>query len=114
MILPNYENAYIPAAKIYDYLLSSTHSIGKSKANFFREFGFDESNANFLEKSLLSIAQAEPVMEVKKTAFGTKYIIDGFILTPVDITVNVRTVWIIETDNDAPRFVTAHPLPKVK
>jgi len=34
MELPNKEKAYIPLAKLKDYLLSETHSVGKSKAKF--------------------------------------------------------------------------------
>ena len=44
MKLPNRENAYIPPRKLTEYLLSETHSIGKSKAKFFRAIGFDEEN----------------------------------------------------------------------
>jgi len=39
MILPNREKAYIPTPKLYDYLLSTSHTAGKGKAKFFRGFG---------------------------------------------------------------------------
>ncbi len=32
MLLPNRDKAYIPEAKLVDYLLSETQAIGKSKA----------------------------------------------------------------------------------
>ena len=35
MNVPNYETAFIPILKIEDYLLSESHSVGKSKAKFF-------------------------------------------------------------------------------
>lgn len=112
MNLPNREKAHIPSAKLYDYLLSSSHSVGKSKAKFFRGFGFNEDNATLLETRLLSIAHMEDVVKLVTSPFGIKYTIDGVLMTPMDMTVNVRTVWIIEMDEDEPRFVTAHPLPK--
>lgn len=112
MNLPNREKAHIPSAKLYDYLLSSSHSVGKSKAKFFRGFGFNEDSARLLETGLLSIAQTEDVVNLAASPFGTKYTVDGVMMTPMDMTVNVRTVWIIEMDEDEPRFVTAHPLPK--
>lgn len=58
------------------------------------------------------IAQKKEVSKETVTAYGVKYVIDGELLTPSGIYVNVRTVWIIEHDQGSPRFVTAHPLPK--
>jgi hypothetical protein len=46
------------------------------------------------------------------TQYGVNYVVDGSLATPIGITVNVRTVWIIEAGEEEPRFVTAHPLPK--
>jgi hypothetical protein len=112
MILPNREKAFVPAPKLHDYLLSTSHSVGRSKAKFFRRFGFDDSSAGSLEEGLLSIAQTEEVLSVISTPFGAKYTIDGSLMTPLGITINVRTVWIIETDEVEPRLVTAHPRPK--
>ena len=112
MLLPDCEKAYIPPQKLTDYLLSTSHTIGKGKAKFFREFGFDESNVEFLEFGLIAIAQTEEVLTTTVSPFGTKYIIDGILMTPMEISVNVRTVWIIESGEIDPRFVTAHPRPK--
>ena len=109
MKLPNRENAYIPISKLIDYLLSETHITGKTKSKFFRLFGFDESNLDMLEQGLLAIAKTQDVIEVNISPHGTKYIIDGNLFTPINRFVKVRTVWIIEKDQDTPRFVTAHP-----
>ena len=112
MQLPNKKKAYIPAPKIYNYLLSSTHEVGKAKAKFFSQLGFTKINADLLEVGLLLIARTQNVIRVSATMYGTKYIIDGKLVTPTNNIVNVRTVWIIEIDDERPRFVTAHPLPK--
>lgn len=112
MKLPNRNKAFVPPAKLQDYLLSYTHSVGQAKAKFFRELGFDETNVNVFESVLLSVAQTEDVLDVIATLFGTKYVVDGSISTPVGIDVNVRTVWIIEHGDNEPRFVTAYPRPK--
>jgi hypothetical protein len=45
MELPNKANAQVPFEKIVDYLLSETHSVGRSKAKYFRSYGFDEDSA---------------------------------------------------------------------
>lgn len=50
MKLPNYNNAYIPLAKLNEYLLSETHIVGKSKTKFFQAVGFNKSNAKLLKK----------------------------------------------------------------
>jgi hypothetical protein len=109
MLLPNRTQAYIPLPKLTEYLLSETHAVGKSKARFFRSFGFDEQNVAFLEQGLLEIAQTERIVNVIQSPFGTKYIIDGILETPSNVFVNVRTIWIIEIDDTKPRFVTAYP-----
>lgn len=109
MKLPNRERAYIPRAKLEDYLLSETHAVGRSKAKFLRMFGFNKHNIHSLEERLLSIAHAEEVSEVHSSPHGEKYTIDGSLQTPVKKLVRVRTVWIIDKDQDRPRFVTAYP-----
>ena len=104
--------AHIPREKLINYLLSETHAVGKSKTKFFRKFGFDETNVSQLERALLTIAQQEQVVEINASVHGAKYVIDGLIRTPEGAVVRVRTVWIVETGQDASRFVTAHPLEK--
>ncbi|WP_407681176.1 DUF6883 domain-containing protein [Prochlorothrix hollandica] len=44
MLLPNREKAFIELPKLTDYLLSESHSVGKSKAKFFRELDFSQEN----------------------------------------------------------------------
>jgi len=109
MLLPHQEQAYIPPAKLLGYLLSETHPIGRAKASFFRMLGFDETNVDELEEGLLAIAHRDLVVEKVRSAFGTKYVLDGLLSTPTGNRVKVRTVWIIEDGYAAPRFVTAYP-----
>jgi hypothetical protein len=110
MQLPNLENAYIPPAKLVNYLLSPTHPVGGPKARFFRSTGFDESTAASLEQALIDIARSEEVTEVEQTRHGTKYAVEGDIRTPAKGVRRVRTVWIIEAGQQRPRLVTAYPL----
>ncbi|MBI2471760.1 MAG: hypothetical protein HYV59_11045 [Planctomycetes bacterium] len=112
MRLPDTERAYISLLKIKDYLLSETHPIGKSKAKFFRSFGFNETNTNLLKQGLLSIVHTEDVQEEVLSLHGVKYIIDGLLQTPIGKTVRVRTIWIIDKGQSRPRFVTAYPIMK--
>jgi hypothetical protein len=110
MKLPNVQNSEIPRAKIMDYLLSSSSRAGKAKARFFMSFGFVREKWEEVVKSLIHHAEENEISGIKRTIFGTKYIIDGFMKSPDGSSLNVRSVWFIDDDGDYPRFVTAHPL----
>ena len=110
MQLPNKSNATISTNKILDYLLSETHAVGKSKAKFFRLYGFDETNVQDFERRLLKIPHTEEVSQVVETMFGIKYLIDGSLETPKGVIIHVRTIWIIETGDTTPKLVTVYPL----
>lgn len=53
MNLPNLEVAYVPISKLKDYLLSTTHAAGRTRAEFFRKFGFSETNLDLLKEALI-------------------------------------------------------------
>lgn len=110
MQLPNREKAYISISKLKDYLLSETHSVGKSKAKFLRTTGFNEMNINLLKEGLIAIAHSGDVEDVISSPHGVKYIIDGLIQTPAGGSIKMRTVWIIDKGLERPRFVTAYPV----
>ena len=110
MKLPNREKAYVPSSKLTDYLLSKTHPVGRWKRRFFSSIGFSETNVDLLEKGLVSIGNSEDIKDTVTSVKGTKYIIDGFLQSPTGGKVRIRTIWIIEADQDRPRLVTAYPL----
>lgn len=110
MKLQNRENAYVPVAKLLNYLLSETHSVGKSKAKYLRSMGFNEANVNLLKQGLIAIAQSEDVKDVISSPHGVKYVIDGSIQTPVGISIRMQTIWITDKAHGRPRFVTAYPV----
>ncbi len=110
MKLPNSKNAYISSSKLLDYLLSQTHPIGKTKARYLRSVGFNESNIDSLRQSLINLSQTEEIKEAIASPHGVKYLIDGSIQTPVGTYIKLRTIWIIDSGQDYPRFVTAYPL----
>ena len=62
MKLPRAEQAYIPSTKLSGYLLSETHSVGKSKAKLLRSVGFSEINVALLKQGLV-IAYLEDIIE---------------------------------------------------
>lgn len=110
MNLPNRENAFIQPQKLVGYLLSETHSVGSSKAKLLRSAGFNDENIDMLEQRLLEIARSQSVKEVITSPHGTKYITEGQVEAPNGYLIELRTVWIIDLGQEAPRFVTAYPI----
>jgi len=104
------ELAYIPREKLTRYLLAETHPVGGPKAQFFRRLGYSESNVDMLERNLLEIARTQPIQDVISSQYGVKFVIEGTLTAPVGTRVSVVTVWIIESEDDNPRFVTAYPV----
>jgi hypothetical protein len=107
--LPRATEAIVPLQKLTEYLLSESHPVGSFKAVFFRAIGFSDASIDVFEKCLLELARYEDVIEIMQSPHGIKYVIDGKIATPLGGMAAIRTVWIIESDQDRPRFVTAYP-----
>ena len=110
MNLPNANVAEVPENKIVGYLLSTTHTAGKSKAAFFGKHGFVVANWQALAWALREHATKNPVLQADETAFGKRYIVDGTLLAPDGTVLNVRSVLFMTTETTIPRFATAHPL----
>jgi hypothetical protein len=110
MKLPNLDEAHVPKAKITDYLLNTQHPSGRSKANFFIQFGFSVAQWKQLADALLTHARNHPVAKTEETLFGTRYVIEGDLVTPDQRMPQARVVWFIEKDGTQPRLVTAYPL----
>jgi hypothetical protein len=109
MKLPHGGEAVVPLRKLTEYLLSESHLVGSSKAAFFRNLGIDQDRVEVLKKALLTIARDENVVEDVSSPHGIKYVVNGVIETPSGVAATVRTIWIIESGQDRPRFVTAYP-----
>jgi len=63
-----------------------------------------------LAESLLKQGTMYSVVECVKSAYGTRYSVDGILETPNGRNPCVRTVWIMEKDGTGPRLITAHPI----
>lgn len=109
MKLPNRKKAKIVNEKLTGYLLSEIHPIGKSKAKFFKKYGFDSSNSKELEQELLIIALNNEVTGTKETIYGVNYVIEGVIISPKRKPFKIKTVWFVEAEEKIPRLVTVIP-----
>ena len=110
MKLPNWDSAYVPPAKLHGYLLSEVHPVGRAKALFLKNLGYDNRNSGTLERDLCTLAREGDVADTITSEYGTKYVITGLISTPSGESVLLRTVWIIDQGDTRPRFVTAYPV----
>ena len=113
MKLPNAHLAVVREQKITRYLLNSAHPAAGSKASFFLSFGFTVAQWQRLADALLKHARENELRGGgEQTEHGTRYVVDGPLTSPDGSVLNVRTAWYIDVGGIAPRFVTAHPLPK--
>jgi hypothetical protein len=69
-----------------------------------------QGNPQALIEALLVHARVNEVTRLQKKEFGTSYIVEGPLNAPDGRKPNVRTVWFVEVEGSAPRFVTAIPL----
>jgi hypothetical protein len=106
--LPNIDNAVIEPLKLRDYLLSSTHPIGRFKAAFFHSIGFTEDHWEVLEVEIRALLENDAKIR-EKTEYGQKYEIRGVISGPTGQKAEIVTAWIILQEEEIPRFITAYP-----
>ncbi len=114
MKLPHHEQAVVAEAKIVKYLLNVSHVRGKDKATFFLSFGFSTDQWWVFAEALLEHAGQHEVAKTLETPEGTHYSIDGELRTPDGRNPRIRSIWVIDTNGQTPRLVTAHPLKKSK
>ena len=110
MKLPRCKDAVVPEQKLTKYLLSETHYVGSAKAKFFRNLGFNVSNADKLNKAFLKIARSSNIKRKRKFEYGINYAVDGTLEAPSGKNVKITTVWFAKTAKSRPRFVTAYPV----
>ncbi|MDX2054570.1 MAG: hypothetical protein SFV15_19370 [Polyangiaceae bacterium] len=109
MKLPGAAHAFVADEKVRDYLLSPVNPRARGKAAFFRALGFDDSNWALLREALLEIARSGTAGAGQPSEFGVKYEIRATLNGPTGRQATIKTVWIMNAEDDTPRFVTAYP-----
>lgn len=107
--MTRWSEAHIDQRKIVDYLLATTHPVGGAKAAFFLSIGYRVEQWTRLRDDLADIVQNGEVIEAGATAYGLKMVVDGVVESPCGQMVVMRTVWISDGPDSAPRLVTAYP-----
>jgi len=108
--LPHADQARVEREKITEYLLSPLHPDGSHKAEFFTQYGFHVEHWKVLQEAVRTHGARHPVVKTVESAYGTRYAIDGVLESPDGRHPLVRTVWMIEKGDSAPRLITAYPI----
>ena len=108
-MLPNADRAVVDDEKVYGYLLSPSHPVGRFKAAFFRSFGFSVERWELLRDALLEHGRRGPCEQGEASAFGQKYEVCDILVGPTGRSALLMTIWIVRADEDFPRLVTAYP-----
>jgi hypothetical protein len=109
MQLPSGGHATVDDAKVRDYLLSSTHPVGRFKAGFYLSLGYSVQNWQVCRDMLLQLACSSDAVSGRPSPFGQKFEIRADVKGPSGRTARIVTVWMISTGAEHPHFVTAYP-----
>ncbi len=109
MLLPGADHAVVEPRKLRDYLLATSHSVGRFKASFFASLGFTQDAWGVLAAGLRKHAAVGSVRASETTRFGQKYEVAGQLRGPNGKDAEVVAVWIILNGEEVPRFVTRVP-----
>lgn len=109
VVLLNADEAVIDTAKLRDYLLSTTHPLGRFKARFFSALGFSADRWQELESAIRTQHLTQQAESLPALRSGQKFKIQAILTGPNGESAVVVSVWFIRTRETAPRFVTAYP-----
>ena len=108
-MLPNSSKATVEPSKVRDYLLSPSHPVGRFKAILFLALGYTQENWEELRNDLLAIARTGHATPAEPSMYGQKYEVSGKLTGPNGRVGNFKTIWLVESEASAPRFLTAYP-----
>ena len=105
-MLPNGDRATLDLRKLVDYCLDPAHPRGRHKARVFRNsLGIVQADAADLRARLLYAAANETATPLPGDGWGDRW--------QIDVTVSrqerramIRTIWIVRSGEEIPRFVT--------
>lgn len=104
--IPNGNRAILDFRKIEDYCLSSAHPRGKHKARVFREaLGIGEGDADWLRQTLLDGLLEYEAVKFDDDSYGARWRVD-IPVTRQNKRAVVRTIWIVRSSEQEPRFVS--------
>lgn len=108
-MIPNADRAIVEPSKVRDYLLSSSHPVGRFKATVFAALGYSQNNWELLRDDLLALVRTTESSSEQTSPYGQKYEVGGTLCGPSGRKGRFVTVWLLPPGEDAPKFVTAFP-----
>ena len=109
-MLPNGDNAIVEIEKLANYCLNPEHPRGRNKARVFAAAtGFTADAADRLRDALLQAARTQVAFPTEVDDFGQRFVIDFWLDGPTG-RAEVRSSWIIRTDDDVPRLTSCYVL----
>ena len=111
MKLPAADRAHVDTQKVRDYLLSSSHPVGRFKATFFMALGYSAQDWERLRDDLLALARSGAARPGGPSPHGEKYEVRATLVGPNGRSGLVLSVWIVRSFHGEafPRFVTVFP-----
>jgi uncharacterized protein DUF6883 len=109
VLIPKADRATIDAAKLRDYLLSTTHPIGRFKARFFAALGFSADRWTELDEAFRLQHLTQEAQPAGSFGIGQKFTIQAILNGPNGQSAMVVSVWFVPSPGAPPRFVTAYP-----
>jgi hypothetical protein len=104
--VPNAERAILDIRKIAEYCLNPMHPRGRHKARVFRDaLKLNQDDAGWLQGVLLDGLRRGEAIGLSSDDLGSRWRVDVPV-TRHDKSVVVRTVWIVRSGEQVPRFVT--------
>lgn len=108
MILPNANKVIVDIKKLEGYCLNTSHPRGKHKAKVFKSvLELTTNDAKLLSTKLKEVVSEVDSSFLSEDDFGIRYFVD-FNMEVNKKKATIRSVWIIKSDEDFPRFVTCY------
>ncbi len=108
MKIPNGEKAVIDILKLREYCLNPSHPRGQHKAKVFKNvLNLTRQDVMILYRSLQTAAAEKDCFMAQSDMYGQRYTID-FTMDHLNKNAMVRSIWIIKTDEQIPRFVSCY------
>lgn len=109
-MLPNGDRAVVEIDKLTQYCLNPEHPRGRHKARVFAaSVGFTAELAETLRDALLQAARTETAIATEHDDYGQRFVVDFWVNGPVG-RAQVRSCWIIRTDEDFPHLTSCYVL----
>jgi len=108
VILPNANKVIVDIKKLEGYCLNTSHPRGKHKAKVFKSvLELTTNDAKLLSTKLKEVVSEVDSSFLSEDDFGIRYFVD-FNMEVNKKKATIRSVWIIKSDEDFPRFVTCY------